>query len=218
MGFMSILDPIGTGAQAGAQKQGMDKALAAQNKAELTRIAIANALKKENSALYRPFYDKAMPAWDSYTSAINGTIDPNTGRMWTPESSPAFAWQKQQSEDDLNRRLRSMGRSNSTFGNQAFMNNNRNIYASEFDKQLGRLSDLSNIARSSAGSLAEINAGTFKNVDASIGRTGDNQSNYDMGVGSLISGNIKQSQDGIGDLANTAMKMYGGGLFSGSKK
>lgn len=143
---------IGAGAQAySANQAGKAAQGAARNELELKQQQF-----DYQKQLNQPFYDKSLPALDSLVSGIRGTVDPNTGRTWTPQDSPALDWQRQQLDKNMGRRLRALGRENSTFGLNSMGDAYNNLYANEYDKQLGRLADLTNIARGGASSLSNI--------------------------------------------------------------
>lgn len=106
------------------------------------------------------------------TSAITGKPSPTTGKVWTPETTPAFQWQQAEQEKALGRSLRALGRESSTFGQSARTRGTQSLLASEYDKQLGRLADLTNIARGGASSLAGASTGYTQNVMGGLGQIG----------------------------------------------
>lgn len=156
MWVSATIAAVGAVASAGAQAYSANKA----GKAAKSQAQNEFQLKQEQfdyqRELNQPFYDEGLPAFRSLASAVNGTIDPATGKTWTPTTSPAFDWQKSQLEKNMGRKLRALGRENSTFGLNAMGDAYNNLYSNEYDKQIGRLADMSNMARGGASTLAGI--------------------------------------------------------------
>lgn len=191
------------------EKDSMDQARATQREGELYQ----RGLDQQTRDMYRPFYDLGLPAYKSYASAVTGGIDPNTGHTWTPTDSPAYQWQMDQANKATSRSLRALGRQNSTFGMNTIADSNRNLASKEWDSQIGRLADLSNIARGGASSLAGINSQMGVNGINSA----NNQANYLLGLSQLKSQGIGEFDKGIGQAAGIVGSLYGGGLFGGKK-
>jgi hypothetical protein len=189
------------------------KAVEAAQEAQNAAFARESGLQQESAARFKPFYDQGLAGFTSYASAINGTVDPTTGRSWTPESSPAFDWQQQQAMKQQNRQLRALGRSNSTFGMNARNDLYNKLYSSEYDKQLGRLADLTNIGRGGASSLAGIN----RDMSQSSINQGDSLANYLLADQSIKSRGMGEFDTGLNQAAGIVGSLYGGGLFSGKK-
>lgn len=185
---------------AGAQAYSANKAGKAAKSQAQNELQLKQEQFDYQRQLQQPFYDEGLPAFRSLSSAVNGTVDPATGRTWTPTNSPAYEWQRQQTEKNMGRKLRALGRENSTFGLNAMTESNRNLAASEWDKQIGRLADMSNIARGGASALAGISGNRVNSI-------GD----YTNGMlaGNLISaqGTNNAIQTGMAGL-NTAARLY----------
>lgn len=209
MGFMDLVNPASSIAQSYQQKKSAKQALRTQQAAADREYGLIS----ENKEMMRPFYDLGLPAFKSYASAVSGGIDPNTGKAWTPTVSPAYKWQQEQANKATSRSLRALGRQNSTFGMNTIANSNRNLAADEYDRQIGRLADMTNIARGGASQLA----GQNQNLGSSLVRMGDNKANYQLAMGQLKSEGIGKQNEAAGDAIKTYLSMYGGGMFKGGR-
>lgn len=183
-----------------------DPAEAAQKAAETQEKAFQ--LQKEQfeyqKELQRPFYEEGLPAYREMVSAITGKPSPTTGKAWTPETTPAFQWQQAEQEKALGRSLRALGRENSTFGQSARTRGTQSLLASEYDKQLGRLADLTNIARGGASSLAGASTGFSQQA----GQQGAQQANAILGGSLLRQGNLYSGMQNLGGLAQLGLQAY----------
>lgn len=200
---------------------------------QISAIEDANRLAREQfdyqKEIAKPFYEEGLPAFREMTSAITGKPSPTTGKVWTPETTPAFQWQQAEQEKALGRSLRALGRESSTFGETARTQATQSLLASEYDKQLGRLADLTNIARGGASSLAGASTGYTQNVMGGLGQIGQVGAQSAlaqslMGRGNLYGGiqGAAQTGKGIWDFgkgqgwwgADTAGSATGSGLSS----
>jgi hypothetical protein len=202
MGANSAEDAAETAAD--AQTESTDKSLALQRE--------QFEYQKE---LNKPFYDKGLSSFDQMTSAINGTPMAN-GKTWTPTESPAYKWQQQQMEKNTGRSLRAMGRYNSTYGMNAVTEGNKNLAASEYDKQLGRLADMTNIARGGASTLANASSGFANNAGNSLVNMGNNQANAALAGGVMRQNSLNNMSQGLYSGANLAIKAYGNSNNNGA--
>jgi uncharacterized membrane protein YebE (DUF533 family) len=85
---------------------------------------------------------------------------------------------------------------------------NRNLAASEYDKQLGRLADLTNIARGGASSLAGASTGYTNAAGQNITNMGNNQANASLAGGMLKQNSLYNNQQNGMSLANLGLKAY----------
>lgn len=159
---------------------GMNQAGKSMKSGANNQIALEREMFNYSKGLQKPFYDLGLPAFKSYASAITGTIDPNTGKTWTPETSPAYQWQKQQGEQNLSRSLRALGRSNSTYGMNATGDFNRNLAGAEYQNQLARLADLSNIAQGGASDLSSLATGYGQRQGQNILNRAENEAQLQL--------------------------------------
>lgn len=125
-----------------------------------------------------PFDSGYVPGQAKYR-APNGTIvdkAPMVSSKYNMQESPGYQWQLQQGQKQLDRTLRSLGRSNSTYGMQQQGNFIQNLNANEYDKGINRLATLagfgqgnvSNVANSGASAANQI-AGVNTNTANSLG-------------------------------------------------
>lgn len=139
--------------------------------------------------LNAPFYDKGLKGFDQYASAVTGQPGTN-GKVWTPTESPAYLWQQEQANKNNSRTLRALGRENSSYGMGEQFKTQQNLAATEYDKQLGRLADLTNIARGGASALTGASTGYSTNAANNITTSGNNQANAQLAGGMLQQNNL----------------------------
>jgi len=181
---------------------------AAKKQKEMDMLALIRQQQMFNYAkkLNQPFYDAGLPALGSLEAATTGTVDPNTGRSWTPTDSPAYKWQQDQQQKTLDRRLSSMGRSNSTFGINAATEASGNLAASEYDRQLNRLSNMVNIGRGGAAALTGAGQHYGDVTSQGMNQMGENAANSTLAKYMLWASSLNK-------LGENAGKAYTGGLF-----
>jgi hypothetical protein len=216
MGWLSsIINPGGAIAETYQKKEAGRKATSAANQALEKSQGLAAAQQQYQKEQYQPFYDKSLPAFAQYASAITGTPD-ETGKIWEPTLSPAFKWQQEQADIANRRSLRAAGRENSTFGMNTLARAKQNLLAQEYDKQLNRLASLSDIGRSTAGALSDISGGYQTRMIPLINQVGENTANNEMFGGMLKAqgvGATNRMTDEFGNAAlSTVSKLYGGGM------
>lgn len=156
-----------------------------------------------------PKYDTAKKWYRGPDGQIVESTPTVTTGPWTPQETEAYKWQQQQMEKNTSRSLRAMGRYNSTYGMDAITKGNSNLAASEYDKQLGRLADLTNVARGGASSLSSM-AGQFANsASNNIINSGNNQANATLAGGMMQANAINNGVSGLYSLANMGLQAYG---------
>lgn len=202
--FWVIMGDFGWVGGIGAQSAAKD-----QQKWDMLALLRQQQMYKEQKRLNEPFYNAGIGSLGSLSAAINGTVDPNTGRSWTPETGAGFKWQEDQLNKNLNKRLSSLGRSDSTFGLNAATDAKRALYASEYDKQLGRLGDMVNIARGGANALSSAAGNYGNNTSGMLGDIGANNSNAKLAYYSSLANSMSKNAANAGKLAS-------GGLFGSS--
>lgn len=131
-----------------------------------------------------------------------------TAAPFNPTETDAYKWQQSQMEKNTRRSLRSLGRENSTFGMNAIGDQNRNLAATEYDKQLGRLADLTNIARGGSSALAGASAGFSNQQQQGISNMGNNLANANLAGGMLKQNSLYNNQSNLGSLANLGIKAW----------
>ena len=161
----------------------------------------------------RPKENKYDPL-KTYYRGPDGTISDKapptlTSEAWQPEETNAYKWQQNQMEKNTSRSLRAMGRYNSTYGMDAITKGNRDLASSEYDRQLGRLSDLTNVARGGASSLSALSGQYANNAGNNIVAAGNNQANSMLAGGLIKTNAMNNNVDGLYSLANMGMQYYG---------
>jgi len=127
---------------------------------------------------------------------------------FNPTETDAYKWQQSQMEKNTGRTLRSLGRANSTYGMNVMADSNKNLAASEYDKQLSRLADLTNIARGGSSSLASASAGFSTGAGNNLTNQGNNAANASLGIGMANQNKMYNSQQSMNSLANLGLKIY----------
>ena len=128
---------------------------------------------------------------DQYRAPDGSIVDsaPMLSAEYQPQESPGYQWQLQQGQKQMDRTLRSLGRSNSTYGMQQQGNFVQNLNASEYDKGINRLANLagfgqgtnSNVAgsgNSAAGQIAGVNTTTANSLGNLYGQRGSLYTDY----------------------------------------
>lgn len=129
-------------------------------------------------------------------------------QAFNPTETDAYKWQQSQMEKNTGRTLRSLGRANSTYGMNVMADSNKNLAASEYDKQLSRLADLTNIARGGSSSLASASAGFSTGAGNNLTQQGNNAANASLGIGMANQNKMYNSQQSMNSLANLGLKIY----------
>lgn len=184
---------------------------------EMTRIsnAIPAAGRLEAMGVTTPQFDVNK----TYYRDANGNLveaKMQTAAPFQPTETDAYKWQQSQMEKNTRRSLRSLGRENSTFGMDAIGDQNRNLAATEYDKQLGRLADLTNIARGGSSALAGASAGFSNQQQQGITNMGNNLANANLAGGMLKQNSLYNNQSNLGSLANLGIKAWDAYKNSGS--
>jgi hypothetical protein len=154
--------------------------------------------------------------------AISATQPMQTSSAFKPTETDAYKWKQSQMEKNTSRTLRSLGRANSTYGMNAIGDQNRNLASTEYDTQLGRLADLTNIARGGASSLANASTGYSNQQQQGLTNMGNNVANASLAGGMMKQNSLYNNQSNMMGLANLGLKAYdawgnkGGGNDYGS--
>lgn len=210
----AALGAAGSMVSADSARSSSNKARDAESAAQGQALDLEREQFEYQKRLNEPFYNMGLPGAASYASAILGKpqqytdLSGNklTAPVWTPQENPAYKWQQQQMEKNTLRSLRALGRSNSTYGMNALTEGNRNLAATEYDKQFGRLADLANVARGGASSLAGSSSQFANNAGNIITNSGENQANAYLANGLMKTNAINSGVGGLFSLAN----MYAG--------
>lgn len=210
---LGIYGQVSNNAAASAGQNALATASAAQQAGANNALQLQREQFEYQKRLNEPFYNKGLQGFDQYASAVTGKPGPD-GKVWTPTESPAYQWQQQQMEKNTGRTLRSLGRANSTYGMNVMADQNRNLAASEYDKQLGRLADITNIARGGASSLTGASSTYGTNAATNITNSANNQANASLSGGLMNQNNIYNNQQNLMSLANLGLKAYQGGNWS----
>ena len=181
-------------------------------------IAELNNLYRTQNGISNSFEASQQPGWNKYSAdktwyrdaSGNITDQPAqmTSKAFNPTETDAYKWQQQQMEKNTGRTLRSLGRSNSSYGMNVMADQNRNLASSEYDKQLGRLADLTNIARGGASSLAQASTGYTNAAGQNIINMGNSMANASLAGGMLKQNSLYNNQQNGMSLANLGLKAY----------
>jgi len=137
-------------------------------------------------------FDPEYKAGSTQYRAPDGSIvdaAPMLSAEYNPQESPGYQWQLQQGQKQLDRTLRSLGRSNSTYGMQQQGNFIQNLNANEYDKGINRLATLAgfgqgtnaNVAGSgnqAAGQIAGVNTSTANSLGNLYSQLGSLYTDY----------------------------------------
>jgi len=154
-----------------------------------------------------------MPVNDPLIAAYRGPDGTYTGQppviSWTPTESPAYKWQQEQANKNNSRTLRALGRENSSYGMGEQFKTQQNLAASEYDRQLGRLADMTNIARGGASALtgASNTYGTQASNNAIT--SANNTANNALMGGVLAQNNAQNNISNLYGTANLGLKAFG---------
>lgn len=184
------------------------QALSAQNAGADQAQRLQREQFEYSKKLNEPFYNRGLKGFEQYSSAITGEPD-STGRVWNPIESPAYQWQQQQTEKNNGRSLRALGRENSSYGMNVQADSNRSLAVSEYDKQLNRLADLTNVARGGAASLTSSSGNYGNNAGNLAVQTGENIANSSLAGAYLQQNNANNNIKNLYGLADVGLKMFG---------
>ena len=210
---LGLYGQISNNAAASAGRNALATASAAQQAGANNALQLQREQFEYQKRLNEPFYNKGLQGFDQYASAVTGKPGPD-GKVWSPTETPAYQWQQQQMEKNTGRTLRSLGRANSTYGMNVMGDQNRNLAATEYDRQLGRLADLTNIARGGASSLTGASSTYGANAANTAVNSANNQANASQSGGLMNQNNIYNNQQNLMSLANLGLKAYQGGNWS----
>jgi len=200
-----------------AQSKASDQSIAASTKAAEDALKLQREQFEYQKSLQQPFFEGGKPAFDAYAKEVMTTVGPNG--EFTPTESDAYKWQAGQAEKNNSRVLRALGRENSSYGMGEQFKSQQGLAANEYDKQLARLADLTNIARGGASALAGASAGftdasgrTISGLGGSLADLYSAQGN-NLAASKLAGGLINQNsmfnaQQNMGSLANLGLKVY----------
>lgn len=155
------------------------------------------------------------PQYMGPNGQITGQAPMIQAKAFNPTETDAYKWQQSQMEKNTGRTLRSLGRANSSYGMNVMADQNRNLAASEYDKQLGRLADLTNIARGGASSLAQASTGYTNAAGQNMINQGNNLANSSLAGGMLKQNSLYNNQSNLAGLANLGLKGYDYGKAQG---
>jgi len=183
-----------------------NKAINAQTTASDKTLKLQQDQFDYQKEIHKPFYDKGLQGFDAYQKNVMSGVGPDG--TFNPALSDAYRWNSQQLDQSLGRNLRSIGRQNSTMGMNAMGVAKNNLISSEYDKQLARLADLTNIARGGASSLANASAGFGQQAGQNMINQGNNVANASLAGGLMKQNQQQNNTQGLYSLANLGIKAY----------
>jgi len=201
----------------------MAQAIANANAQAATTKATDDALQLQRDqfeyqkSLQQPFFDTGKPAFDAYAKEVMTGVGKDGS--FTPKESDSYKWQLEQANKNNSRILRALGRENSSYGMGEQFKSQQGLAATEYDKQLARLADLTNIARGGASSLASASSGFTNaagqtilgegnNLSSLYTNLGENVANSNLAGGMLKQNSMFNAQQNMGSLANLGLKAY----------
>lgn len=190
---------LGSNAQDRASQRSAD----AQNRAIDLQERIYNQQRQD----YQPYMDMGTQGIGAYNSFVN---NPNAYL-----STPAYQWQQQQIDKNMNRQLSARGRSNSTYGMNSLANAYGELGTREYQNAYNRMLDPIKIgqgAASAAGSAGQNYGGAVQSGAYNLGniyaQQGNNQASLYGNLGAMplnLYGAYNTMQN------NAAMRDYLGG-------
>lgn len=177
---------------------------AARDAANIQGAAAQNELELKQQQfdyqkqLNQPFYDKGLEGFNAYSDNIMSSV--GADGKFDPTQSDAFKYR----EKDLGRTLRSLGRSNSSYG----IDIRNRAAADEYDKQLSRLGDLTNIARGGASSLGSASGAYATGASQTLQNMGEGQANATLAGGMMQQNGLYNGINTGTSLANLGIKAY----------
>lgn len=200
-----------------AQSKASDQSIAAATKASEDALKLQREQFEYQKSLQQPFFETGKPAFDAYAKEVMTSVAPDGS--FTPKESEAYKWQLGQAEKNNSRTLRALGRENSSYGMGEQFKSQQNLASNEYDKQLARLADLTNIARGGASSLATASSGYTNAAGQNMlnqgsvlsdiyANQGNNAANATLAGGMLAQNSLYNTQQNLGSLANLGLKAY----------
>ena len=139
----------------------------------------------------------------------------STTEAFNPTETSAYKWQQQQANQNNSRTLRALGRENSSYGMGEQFKTQQNLASAEYDKQLGRLADLTNIARGGASSLASAGNNYANTAGGMLINNGNNQANATLAGNQIQQNGLYNGIQSGMSLANLGLKAYNSGAWAG---
>jgi len=211
----SYVDPSAPGAKTLTDQEIRNANIAAIQKQfpDWTDTQIAIGLKHPENLPYQYGTDYYRDASGNITTQAPASAMKSTG-VWQPTETPAYAWQQQQANKNNSRTLRALGRENSSYGMGEQFKTQQNLAANEYDKQLSRLSDLTNVARGGASTLTQGGNAYSTGAANNLINSGNNQANATLAGGMMQQNNLYNAiGTGMGVL-NTGLKAYNAGSWA----
>lgn len=205
---------IGAAASTASAKKGSKAAIKQAEEAAAAQRYSADIQKQmydQTRTDFQRFYAPSERALGTLESAIYGG---EAGGMYKfqPEESAGFKYIKERTESDLDRKLRALGRSNSTFGANVYGRTMGALAAENEARQKDELWNIVKMGQAAAGQTGQAGITT-------AGRLGDVQTN--LGNIAMQKGNIALQQglteanlySGLGRTAADAYGMYQMGKY-----
>ena len=143
-------------------------------------LAAQLAMYNQSRADFAPYQQMGTQGVQNYNKFIQ---DPSAAF-----TSPAYQWQANQIDKNMNRQLSARGRSNSTYGMQALGNAYGNLASTEYDKAYQRMLDPIKIGQGAANSAGNINTAAAGAYQQNATQQAANTTQAGMNNASLYSG------------------------------
>lgn len=197
----------------GANKQSdaIEDASAASAAASASALELQKYMYEKGIDLNKPFYDPVVGGKvpDLLTSAVTG--QPSNGVSYDYRESPVAKYALEYGGRDLMRGLGARGLAGSGLAPYKMGQLSSEIYANDYDKQIGRLSGLVDMARGTSNTMTNLGQ-NYATQGANINiNAGDNLGNAAMASGR----NQASLYSGLGQGATNLASLYlmGGGKF-----
>lgn len=254
MGFldpMSWANALDTSAEDTANKA-IDQQTSTANKS----LALQESMYNKGQADFKPFLEAGTGALSRLQSLEDSGIgtDPEYqkyladmkdiayGKPGDIYNDPVYKFQQEEASRDLSRKLRSMGRENSTYGMNALGRQSNQLAVDQYGRITGdrfsrlsglagtrystlmdkynRLRDLAGSGQAAAGMTANAGANYGQSASNTLSSLGANQASATLAGGLMKAGQNQNSFNNMSSLANLGLKAYDkwGGNSTGSGK
>lgn len=207
----SLLSSIGGSLlSADASRSAANTAADAQINAGKDATALQKYMYDKNVALNQPFYDSGLSALPMLQSAITG--QPVNGVSYDYTQSPVAKYALQTGGRELMRGLGARGLAGSGLAPSKMAELTSQIYANDYDKQIGRLAGLVDMARGTSSNLSNLGQNYANNASNITINSGDAAANA-----ALANGRTQASlYSGMGQIPMNLATLYtmSGGKFN----
>jgi len=160
-------------------------------------------------------YDEGQTWYRGPNGELTNVDPTKTVEAYQPTKTPAYEWQLGENTRNLDRTLRSLGRSNSTYGLRAMSDMQSGLAAGEYDKGIARLSGLVDIGQRSAGAQGSALSDMGNSLSALQMQTGQANANAAYAKGNAQAGLYSGIGGAVGNTIGTGLNLYNAGQTNG---